>query len=638
MAPIYVKGGLWTNVEDEIVKAAVMKYGLNQWSRVASLLTNKSAKQAKARWFEWLNPAINTDVWDRGEDEKLLSLFKLLPNQWRTISQVIGRTPTSCADRYQKLIDDVAGTSDATKDLGVAGPGIESQAPTGGSLNIHPEGLPAVPDELDDDQSEMLVEAKARLANTQGKKAKRKARERMLEESRSIALLQKRREMKAAGINVSLTLKNKKLKKEFDYNADIPREITPQQGLYDTEEEQHVAQVEKEQFNRQIQSSGKTINDQKPDKKRKIDSKANTVAIESAAQLYNEHENEMLLKKRKLELPEVSSNQQITDIDQNILDTARELVSKQQTKSSLLVSDDTEKSSEAPGETVKTEVSGDAPKATRHAKGLPSKKSIMKLLKTKFNQLARPRHESGIILPAYDVNEESVNLSVENNIDQGEKLRNLQILQEVEQERAKLRRSQVVQRGLEIPNPERLIKNDNLSGIDSMIAGEINKLIKSDYRKYVDPTYKAPLVEDLDEATFEAVTNEINTELENMTRDTNHENSEYSLPQTFEVAETLIGKLHENHNASTQAHDKINKEMQSMYDKEQQLIDEITSKFNQQYELEHELIDTERAMTEEQKVADSSLNKLHEFVDEIVQAEHNIKDKLRTIRLQSVET
>jgi pre-mRNA-splicing factor CDC5/CEF1 len=46
----------------------------------------------------------------------------------------------------------------------------------------------------------MLSEARARLANTQGKKAKRKARERNLEEARRLAVLQKKRELKAAGI------------------------------------------------------------------------------------------------------------------------------------------------------------------------------------------------------------------------------------------------------------------------------------------------------------------------------------------------------------------------------------------------------------------------------------------------------
>ncbi|KAL0358609.1 UNVERIFIED_CONTAM: Cell division cycle 5-like protein [Sesamum angustifolium] len=53
-----IKGGVWKNTEDEILKAAVMKYGKNQWARISSLLVRKSAKQCKARWYEWLDPSI----------------------------------------------------------------------------------------------------------------------------------------------------------------------------------------------------------------------------------------------------------------------------------------------------------------------------------------------------------------------------------------------------------------------------------------------------------------------------------------------------------------------------------------------------------------------------------------------------
>ena len=53
-----LKGGIWKNSEDEILKVAVMKYGKNQWSRISSLLTRKTPKQCKARWFEWLDPSI----------------------------------------------------------------------------------------------------------------------------------------------------------------------------------------------------------------------------------------------------------------------------------------------------------------------------------------------------------------------------------------------------------------------------------------------------------------------------------------------------------------------------------------------------------------------------------------------------
>ena len=50
-----MKGGVWKNTEDEILKAAVMKYGKNQWSRISSLLVRKTAKQCKVHsWYAFL--------------------------------------------------------------------------------------------------------------------------------------------------------------------------------------------------------------------------------------------------------------------------------------------------------------------------------------------------------------------------------------------------------------------------------------------------------------------------------------------------------------------------------------------------------------------------------------------------------
>ena len=71
-----------------------------------------------------------------------------------------------------------------------------------GEIDPNPESKPARPDpvDMDEDEKEMLAEARARLANTKGKKAKRKAREKQLEEARRLATLQKKRELKAAGI------------------------------------------------------------------------------------------------------------------------------------------------------------------------------------------------------------------------------------------------------------------------------------------------------------------------------------------------------------------------------------------------------------------------------------------------------
>ena len=132
-----------------------------------------------------------------------------MPTQWRTIAPIVGRTPAQCLERYQRLLDE-AEAREAEADLELTGSLGPESGPNAdevrrlrpGEVDPEPETKPARPDpvDMDEDEKEMLSEARARLANTQGKKAKRKARERQLEEARRLASLQKRRELKAAGI------------------------------------------------------------------------------------------------------------------------------------------------------------------------------------------------------------------------------------------------------------------------------------------------------------------------------------------------------------------------------------------------------------------------------------------------------
>ena len=95
----------------------------------------------------------------------------------------------------------------------------------------HMTGTAAELQDMDEDELEMLSEARARLANTQGKKAKRKAREKQLEEARRLASLQKRRELRAAGIGGGRRWVRKG---QIDYNKEIPFEKRPAVGFYDT--------------------------------------------------------------------------------------------------------------------------------------------------------------------------------------------------------------------------------------------------------------------------------------------------------------------------------------------------------------------------------------------------------------------
>lgn len=313
---VVVKGGPWTNTEDETLKVSVSKYGLNQWARVSSLLAQKTAKQCKARWVQWLDPSIRKIEWSKEEDEKLLHLAKLMPTQWQTIAPMVGRTATQCEERYRKLLDEAEVREN--DELGLGGPaGGESAAPSAddvrrlrpGELDPDPESKPARPDtiDLDEHEKEMLSEARARLANTQGKKAKRKARERQLEESRRLALLQKRRELKNAGINIKIT--NRK-KGQMDYNADIPFEKKAAPGFYDTLEEKELNEKQREAFDpRKQQLANKRKGDQEDDmqrKKQKGDKPGPSAAFAAAAkagQMQKIREAEQSSKRRSLNLP-----------------------------------------------------------------------------------------------------------------------------------------------------------------------------------------------------------------------------------------------------------------------------------------------------------------------------------------------
>lgn len=294
------------------------KYGLNQWARVSSLLARKTPKQCKARWAEWLDPGIRKIEWSKEEDEKLLHLAKLMPTQWRTIAPIVGRTATQCLERYQKLLDEAEAKEN--DELGLGGPtGGETSAPSAddvrrlrpGELDPDPESKPARPDtiDLDEDEKEMLSEARARLANTQGKKAKRKARERQLEESRRLASLQKRRELKNAGINSKIITRKKG---QMDYNADIPFEKKAAPGFYDTQEENERNEKQREAFDpRKQQLANKRKGDQDDDldpKRRKGDKPGSApsaafAAAAKAGQQQRIREAEQSSKRRALNLP-----------------------------------------------------------------------------------------------------------------------------------------------------------------------------------------------------------------------------------------------------------------------------------------------------------------------------------------------
>jgi pre-mRNA-splicing factor CDC5/CEF1 len=173
------------------MKAAVMKYGLNQWDRVASVMSSKSARQCKARWFGWLDPGVRKREWTRSEDDLLVHVLRIFPRQWQTVAPVVGRTSSQCIERYCKLVDLTRNCCRLSE------PGKEHFF-----RSEHDAALPDTFDSLSYD-SVAVSEVRARLSNTKGKKAKRRARESMLESVRVHSLRRKKDDLRAAGICLS---------------------------------------------------------------------------------------------------------------------------------------------------------------------------------------------------------------------------------------------------------------------------------------------------------------------------------------------------------------------------------------------------------------------------------------------------
>ena len=304
------KGGTWKNAEDEILKAAVMKYGLNQWPRISSLLVRKSSKQCKERWYNWLDPKLKKTEWTKEEEEQLITLVKMFPCQWKTIAPFLGRSAHMCIEHFQELLDKAENRQ--------IDPNNDPRKLRPGEIDPNPETKPARPDpiDLDEDMKETLNEARARVANTRGKKAKRKIREKQLEEARKLATLQKKRELRAAGIEFHVRIA-KRLLKETNYNRDVPFMREVPKGTWTDENDNETPPPDKYKADINLQYLESRSRDIEEEKQRKKDeAKMKSLKLKNlpmAFELINKKYNFVDEKKEKINLPKPENSNEIKD-------------------------------------------------------------------------------------------------------------------------------------------------------------------------------------------------------------------------------------------------------------------------------------------------------------------------------------
>ncbi|KEG15067.1 putative cell division control protein [Trypanosoma grayi] len=213
MSRMRFKGGAWTNSEDEVLRASLTVYGLQNWERVASMLVRKTAAQCRERWESYLDPRLHIhEAWTAAEEEQLVQLQSLFANQWNLIARELrhrtgmNRPVWLCEEHYHALLDALE---------------YERQRKDGGSIRNESmtlddflaerrrhrgahqghETRAARPDAVNSEvfEKEMVEFAVSRLANQDGKKGLRRERKKQLEHTSFLAKLQSNREAIESG-------------------------------------------------------------------------------------------------------------------------------------------------------------------------------------------------------------------------------------------------------------------------------------------------------------------------------------------------------------------------------------------------------------------------------------------------------
>jgi hypothetical protein len=99
--------GKWTKEEDDVLVAAVEKFGTKNWKAVSKVVFGRNQVQCLHRWTKILQPGLTKGPWSIAEDRKLLEwVQKEGPNKWTACAEYIkGRSGKQCRERWLNTLN-----------------------------------------------------------------------------------------------------------------------------------------------------------------------------------------------------------------------------------------------------------------------------------------------------------------------------------------------------------------------------------------------------------------------------------------------------------------------------------------------------------------------------------------------------
>jgi hypothetical protein len=91
----------FTAEEDDQIRAEVLRTGPRRWNVIAHLIPNRSARQIRERWKNYLAPEINISPWTADEDDLIVRLVAEMGKQWSRMSHFFcSRTDIAIKNRF----------------------------------------------------------------------------------------------------------------------------------------------------------------------------------------------------------------------------------------------------------------------------------------------------------------------------------------------------------------------------------------------------------------------------------------------------------------------------------------------------------------------------------------------------------
>lgn len=112
-----IKSKDWDHTEDQVLLDMVEEHGTKKWAVIAKEINKlthsekmRKGKHCRERWYNHLNPEINSKLyvegeWGYDEDLAILTEHKVVGNKWSKIAKVLkGRTENAVKNRLNSLI------------------------------------------------------------------------------------------------------------------------------------------------------------------------------------------------------------------------------------------------------------------------------------------------------------------------------------------------------------------------------------------------------------------------------------------------------------------------------------------------------------------------------------------------------